>query len=48
MQAQINANKQITKIAELVFFIAEDQEEYKNKSQRIFQEPVSGIGSTNK
>ena len=33
----INANKQITKIAELMFFKSYDQEGYKNKSQCVFE-----------
>ncbi len=48
MQAQINTNKQITKIAELVFFIAEDQESYKNKGQCVFKKPVSSVSSADK
>ena len=37
MEAQINADKQIAKVAELVFFIAYDQEGYKNKGQCVFE-----------
>jgi len=37
MQTQVNANKQITKIAELMLFKSYDQEGYKNKGQCVFE-----------
>jgi hypothetical protein len=37
MQAQINANEQVTQIAKLVLFIGYNQKEYENECQYIFQ-----------
>ena len=37
MQAQINANKQITKIAELMFSVGDNEKDRKNKRQGVFE-----------
>ena len=44
VEAQVNTNLQVTQIAELKFSIGQYQKGYKNKSQRVFQEPILYIG----
>jgi len=44
MQTQINANKQVTEVAKLVFFIGYYQKQNKNKRQYVFKQPISHVG----
>jgi hypothetical protein len=48
MQAQVQTDEQITQIAHLKFFKAEQQEQYKQKRKYIFHNPVAHIGCTSK
>jgi hypothetical protein len=48
MQAEIDTNKQVTKIAELKLFVRDDKEGYKDEHQHVFEQPVANIGSANK
>ena len=46
MQAEVNADKQVAEITELLLFKREYQEAKKKKNQNVFQKPVVDIGST--
>ncbi len=48
MQAQINSNEWIAKVAKLLFFVGENEQTRKKKYKRVFHKPVFHIGSAYK
>lgn len=45
MQAQIDTNQQIRQVTELMSAIGDQKKEYKQKCQRVFNEPIRHVCS---